>query len=181
MATKVQVDTFGGVKDVGSRMGDCDDCFFTVALVILQVFQHHHDKRVARANYMLALHERRMEIFNAIEDMFGEFWREGQPSMEAASKLRHAARNAEFIFPEEPLQFMEEIVTKSFEHRRATTKWEPLRARSWDGEPLSPEEVEQRNQALEKRTAVENWFHQQSDDGRLKREFGPYLKLPESI
>jgi len=154
---------------------------FTIALFILQFFQHRHDKKVARANYKLALFERRMEIFNAIEDMFSQFWRDGRPPLDAAVKLRHAARNAEFIFPEKPLQFIEEIIEKSFEHRKATLNWEPLRKRAYDGEVLSKNEVRHKKLALAERQVVESWFHQQTEDKRLKIEFGPYLKLPESV
>jgi hypothetical protein len=154
---------------------------FTVVLVLLQSWQLHHQRKVARVNYLVTLHDRRMEVFNAIEDMFAEFWREGQPPLDAAMKLRHATRNAEFVFPEGPLQFIEEIVKKSLEHKRATNRWEPLRARAYAGEELSPNEISQKDAALNERSTVEGWFHLQSKEGRLKHEFGPYLRLPKTI
>ena len=122
--------------------------FFALIQVSVALANHYHSKRVARAQYLLSLHDRRMQVFHAIEDMFGEFWQKGSPPLDAAVKLRHAARNAEFIFPDGPLQFIEEIVEKSFEHRRATTTWEPLRERAWHGEELSPEEVKKKQKAL---------------------------------
>ena len=154
---------------------------FTVVLVLLQGWQIYHQKKVARVNYLVMLHDRRMEVFNKIEDMFGEFWRKGQPPLDAAINLRYATRNAEFIFPDGPLQFIEEIVSKSFEHSHATNRWEPLRARAYAKETLTPDEVSQKKIALEERIEIEHWFHQQSEDGRLKQEFGPYLRLPKTI
>jgi hypothetical protein len=154
---------------------------FTVVLVLLQGWQICHQRKVARVNYLVTLHDRRMDVFNNVEDMFGEFWREGKPPVDAAIKLRHATRNAEYIFPDGPLQFIKEIVAKSFEHKRATNRWEPLRERSFAGELLSDEETVQKETALAERISIEDWFHQQNDNGRLKREFGPYLTLPETI
>ena len=56
---------------------------FTIALFILQFRQHRHSVKVNRANYQLALFDKRMETYSAIEEFLKTFWREGQPKLEA--------------------------------------------------------------------------------------------------
>lgn len=156
---------------------------FTVALYYLQSKQHclqskqhMHDVKVTRANYLLALHERRMAVFNAIEDMFRAFYREGEPPLDAAVKLRHATRNAEFIFPDAPLEFIREIIAKSFRYRHLSTV---LRRPQRGIAPAQEDAAREQSQA--EMNDIEDWFHDQVEDDRLKTEFGPYLRLPETV
>ena len=153
----------------------------TIALFVLQYRQHLHSKKIANANHKVALFDKRTEVFFDIEEFFRGFYREGRPSAESAAQLRYKARNAHFLFPDKPLQFVEEITRKAFEHNQANIVWEPLRARAFAGEELTPQEVETKDAALGKMHDIQNWFIQQMEDGRLQREFEPYIKLPETI
>lgn len=162
-------------------LATCVIALFTVALFILQAWQHQHDKKVAGANYKLALFDKRMETYRHIEQFIGEFLREGGPPIEAALKLRYETRSAHFLFPDQPLKFVEEIVEKSFKHSLAKSEWEPLRARAWGGEELSGEETKKKKAHLKDQHDIEDWFIQQLNEGRLKAEFDPYLALPETL
>ena len=159
----------------------CMIAVFTVALFALQYSQHRHDKKIANANYKMALFDKRMQFYYAIEEFFKEFWREGGPPIEAAVKLRFEARTAHFLFPKEPIKFIEELVQKSFEHQNAKIRWEPIRKKAWEGEELSAEETAQKEKLLNEMRAVERWFHQQTEEGRLQAEFEPFLVLPDTL
>lgn len=154
---------------------------FTICLFFLQWRQHSHAKKLNRANYRLALFEKRMQTFFHIEEFFKEFNRDGKPSIEAAVRLRYNARTAHFLFPPHPLKFVDEIVTRSFEYYRAQLAWEPLRKRAWEGEQLTPEEVAAKKKHLEDMHEQQGWFHAQGEAERLQKEFAPYLLLPESV
>ncbi|MGX1495568.1 hypothetical protein ACSSV1_000589 [Labrenzia sp. MBR-25] len=154
---------------------------FTIAMFILQYRQHAHSKSVAHANYQLALYEKRIAIFFQIEDALRQFMRDGRPSFEEAAKLRYNARLAHFLFPPQPLKFVEELVTRALRHRVCDRVWEPLRERSFNGEELSPEEITRRDEALKEMHEIEDWFHAQIENSRLQSEFEPFLKLPETL
>jgi hypothetical protein len=160
----------------------CVIAFFTIALFVLQFLQHRHEKKVSRANYALALYEKRLEVYFEIEQFFSVFFREGRVTSDAVSNLRHKCRNARFLFPDKPLAFVDEIVEKSFQLGRAEFRWEPLRERAeHDRGVLSPKERENLEDALNEMHGIASWFRDQINQGRLAAEFDPYLKLPESL
>jgi len=154
---------------------------FTVALFGLQFLQHRHDKKVSRANYALALYEKRLEVYFEIERFLGAFLHEANAPVEAAIDLRLKCRNARFLFSDKPLAFIDELFKKSFALTRAEEKWEPLRARAFGGEKLLPDENLELEDALNERREIRDWFNEQILQGRLAAEFDPYLKLPESL
>ena len=90
---------------------------FTVVLVILHAWQFSHQKKVARANYLVTLHDKRMGVFNAIDEFLSSFLSEGRPSLEEAVRLRARMRTAHFLFPEEALHFVDELVNDSCGNR----------------------------------------------------------------
>lgn len=154
---------------------------FTVVLAGLQWLSWQHNKFVSRANYLVIMHDKRMHVYNAAVEFLKIFMRDGEPNLEDAMALKGKIRNADFLFPEEALGFFEEMVSKSIEHKNAYDRWEPLRARAFDGEVLTAEEQEQKEQALADKMEIERWFLEQITNNRVRTELGPYLKMPASV
>jgi len=153
----------------------------TVSQFILQRKKHQHEIEVANANYQVALFEKRIETVFSIEQMMGEFFKTGRPSVEAALKLRYQVRHADYLFPEKSLGFIKELIDKAFEHQRAKDRWEPLRERAYNREELTDGEEKEKVEALAEMHRLERWFLEQCREERLKAEFDQYLKLPESL
>lgn len=153
----------------------------TFFLFWIQFFQHRHERRTSSANYKVALFDKRLNVFDNIEEYFSSFMREGRPSIEEVMKLRAKVRNANFLFPPEPLKFVQEVVNKSFEYQKFYLVREPLRERAWNKEELSEEEVARKDAALERMHAIQNWFLEQIQSERLRKEFSPYISLPQSL
>jgi len=154
---------------------------FTVVLAGLQWLSWEHNKAVSRANYLVIMHDKRMLVYNAATEFLRIFMRDGEPNLEDAMALKSKIRNADFLFPEEALGFFEEMVVKSIKHKNAYDKWEPLRARAWEGEALTAEEQERKEQALDDKMEIERWFFEQIETNRLRTELGPYLKMPATV
>ena len=49
--------------------------FVTIAMFVLQHFKNQHEKKVQRANYQLALFEKRMEVYSEIQEFLHLFMR----------------------------------------------------------------------------------------------------------
>ena len=154
---------------------------FTALLFIHQWVQHNFRKKVDRANYKLALFDKRMTTYLALEDMLRAFIREGGPPIEDVIKLRHEARNASFLLPDKACSFIEEIVEKGFDYKKASVVWEPLRKRAYEGETLPPADGVKLKKLVEEMHEIINWFLEQINNNRLQDEFSPFLKLPESV
>jgi len=154
---------------------------FTILLFFQHCSQLRHDKRVSRANYALALYEKRLEVYFEIEKILNVFLREARVPLDASTSFRRNCRNARFLFPEGPLEFVAELFEKSLDLECAQDEWEPLRARANRDGALSPADKEAEAHARKKMHDVQHWFRDQINLGRLAAEFDPYLKLPESL
>ena len=165
---------------------------FTALLFLWQKRQFNHDKevherqfefdkKVQNANYKLALYDHRMKVYGAIEDCLAEFLRLGKPEVTAVLKLRYKARNASFMFPEEAFKFVDEIVEKGLKHNLAREIREPLRERAHNEEELTSEEEATKNSNHEIMVEIQRWFMDQISIDRLRKDFEPYLKLPDKL
>lgn len=154
---------------------------FTAGLFILQFRQHEHDKVVARANYQLALFDKRMALYSEIDDFLIKFSQDGKPDFKEAMRMRYNADAARFIFQDGPIKFLDEIAERAKLHYFANRKWEPLRERAWNKEELTEEENKKKENYLAQMQEVEDWFHDQLAEFRLVKEFEPYLRLPDSL
>jgi hypothetical protein len=124
-----------------------------------------------------------MGTYIALKEMFYSFMRDGQPKLEAATKLRYEARHADLLFPEndEVILFLNEIIEKSFDRAYAWADWEPLRGCAFAGEILSSNEVSKKEDSFKKMNEIDGWFIQQIENKRLKKVFEDHLRLPSSI
>lgn len=154
---------------------------FAIVAVRVQWKQNSNAQKIANANYILALHDKRLEYLEKVETYLFQFMREGKPSLEDAVKLRNEIKNARYIFPEQAMHYVKELVDKSAEYHSAYLVWEPLRERSWHGENLSEEEESHKISSLEKMHTITKWFVQQIENEHLRTELDKYLRLPASL
>ena len=154
---------------------------FTAALFKLQSRQHRHEKAVRQAHYKLALFDKRMEVYFALEEMLRGFLKAGHPPFEDVRKLMHETRNADFLFSGELLTFLQEIIDKSLEYHRLSKSWEHLDNKSAATADMTEEEKLEHKKAQDKMGEIAIWFARIVDNDRLKQELGPYLKLPEAV
>ena len=155
--------------------------FVTFAMFVLQYYKNHHEKKVQRANYQLALFEKRMEVYSEIQEFLHLFMRDIKPSIEQMFKLRKNTENAHFLFPKTTLNLINEIADKSISYRYYERVSEPLRERAFNGENLTEEEMEKKEISLNKMRQIESWFNQQIEGNRLRKEFERFLSLPDSL
>lgn len=153
---------------------------FTYFLFKLQKRQHEHDARVARANYGLAIHGKRLQFYDAIQTFLDDYSIHGAPSTEALRTMQLALRNAEFIFPESPLKFVDELSKKALEYNLYSgliNKAQP----KYDAGKLSESEIAEFDKTEKKLRDTQKWIVDLFDGDRMRSEFGPYLKLPDSL
>lgn len=154
---------------------------FTAMLVVLQWQSWCHSKIVSRANYQVTLHDKRMDVFNAVEEMLHCFSAHGQPKIEYVQKYRKRIQSAHFLFPPDALSFANEIMDQSLEHHMAHIRYEPLRERAWNRELLTEVEERQLNLNRKRMQEIERWFHVNIENRRVLSEFSPFLNLPANL
>jgi len=96
-------------------------------------------------------------------------------------RLRHNLRHAHFLFPDENLLFVDEIIQKTFEWQSAYLKWEPLRKRAWEGEDLDEEEINEKKTNLKTMHEIEKYFRKIHDEKVIEKNLGLFLRLPSHV
>ncbi len=153
----------------------------TLCVFVLQYRQHRHNKIVTNANYQIALFDKRMETYHEVRQVMTNFFRDGQPSLNDAFKLRNHAQTARFLFPTSVISFLETIADKAFEHHKHGIIWEPLRKRSSKGEELTEQEIVKRDSALDAKHEIEDWFLDLVQSAKFSNVIDPHLKLPDKL
>lgn len=172
--------------------------FFTVVMALLQWRPNCHNKKVARANYALALHQQRLELVYAVEEFLGEFFKTGEPSLEKVARLRYQFRHASLIFPKDAIAPIDEFFDQSGKHYVLKAELERLISdripvRSSDEPERTDAEEEARRIELEKQISdtrdkmyeIVKWMLAQTEGGVTEAEwFKPmrkYMELPPSL
>lgn len=155
---------------------------FTIALAMLQLCQMSHAKKVARVNYMVALHNKRMAVFFEIDNFLSDFMREGEPSLSVILDMRSKLRTAHFLFPQEALKFIDDMTEKTRKYHMASRNLHTLNKKhSSSGGQLSKEEEERREKNLNVTDEIEEWFLEQVQKKRHFSELENYLRLPATV
>jgi hypothetical protein len=153
----------------------------TSFVFLLQILQHRHNRRVTNANYMLALHEKRLETFFAIRGVMNRVFRDGKPTIEDAFRLREQAQTAKYLFPEDVIHLLEEIADNAHEHHRQHQIWQGLRKRATEANNLTDDETKAQKEALDEKYKIEKWFFDLIQGTELNDVLDPYLVLPDSL
>jgi len=122
-----------------------------------------------------------MEVYSEIQEFLRLFMREGKPSIDQFFKLRKNTENAHFLFPIASLNLIEEIAVKSIRYQYDEKVCEPLRKRASNGETLTEEEIKKKDTSQNNMDQIESWFRQQIEGNRLRKEFEPFLSLPDTL
>lgn len=147
----------------------------------LQETLARREEQAAAANYKLALFHMRVEVYKAAQDYLADFAAEGRPSLEAAVRLRHHARNARFLFPPAVHGFVEDLARKAFDYQAARRRREPLREDAPASNGLTEAERAFAKAERARMQAIEDWLTDVWESGRYLREFEPFLTLPDAL
>lgn len=133
-----------------------------------------------RANYQLALHDKRMKLYSALKECMSEFNIEGTVNSSIAMKLRDAAEAARFVFGDEVTDWTNELASsalKVFLKGRAIERLgDKLR-----GSGLTAEEEKRRLSLIDEVGKIEDEIIEMLSPAELDQMLLPYLKVPHVI
>ncbi|MCP1200175.1 hypothetical protein [Notoacmeibacter sp. MSK16QG-6] len=143
---------------------------FAIVAVCVQWKQNSNAQKIANANYILALHDRRLEFLIAVEKCIAEIATKDQPGFDIAAKLYHQPKNHRYILPGKAQKHVKEIMNRAFEYDQARRELEN-----------TGRDDPSRQQRQIEVTEKLKWFADELDKERLRTELSPYLTLPPSI
>ena len=151
--------------DVVAAAASAVIAIFTVLLVVTQIFQFCHDKKVQRANYLLALHQHRVPVYQALTEVAGAYFIYGRPPTADELNIISAATGpAQFLFPYEVDIFIAEIRFNALKY----AEWE---LRLTDKDERAPKQLME----------IRKWFDENLTHARLREVFEPHLKVPDCL
>lgn len=169
-----------GITDLSTALATVVIAIFSVLTVCVQIRQHEHQKQVANANYQHSLHKDRLQVYYAFRDFHDYLMVNGNPERLAVHEFMAKVRDAKFLFDEDVLQKIDELLDHARQYFRLETRIEALRQID-RRRALTAAENEQWNDLFQKLEELETSIFDEMYGKQLDDLFERYLKLPKSL
>lgn len=161
--------------------------FLTSAIALFGLFtwltqleKNDTDKRVANANYQLALFDKRLEAFLALRLYFAQVNVKGEPETKAFFDLMEVFSRLQFLLPKKQKEYFYETIEKSRLYRAKHQSRKTLIDKQKHGTHLSVQENEKMKTLLQEMYEIQDWTFEQFDDDKFK-VFDEILNMPEDL
>lgn len=134
----------------------------------------------ARANYQLALFEKRIHVYNQLNDIAYELHTEGSVTRELQRRIRDTAETARFVFGDDVSGWLADVSNKSFNALRKQLRIDRLVAKA-NERMLKKEEVETQHKLIDEVHEIETQLYDDLSSKKIEAMIEPHLRLPVAI
>ncbi|MBA1343949.1 MULTISPECIES: hypothetical protein [Rhizobium] len=152
----------------------------TQAQLALIQTQNDIAHKAAKANYKLALHEKRLAVYLRMKECGFALTTSGTIEKETRQRIYAAVEDAKFVFGDEVNEYIKMLSSKTDEIMRISARATRLSNKGRDQGFTEKEEAEWNN-AVDAVHALEQWFYENLTYEILEEKFTPSLKLPDDI
>lgn len=142
--------------------------------------QNRLAKVTAKANYKLALHEKRLAVYIRLKECAFAVVTSGTIERETRQNIYATLEDAKFMFDDQVVNYIADLSEKTDEIMRVIYRETRLGDKR-NRMGLTESEEVQWNQALDQRHVLEQWFYDNLTYEILEQHFTPSLRLPEDI
>jgi hypothetical protein len=133
-----------------------------------------------KANYQLALYEKRLAVYTQLDDIAFELSSAGTVSADLQRKIRSSTEAARFVFADDVAGWLRDVSQQSFNAMRFQSRIERLNEkRAQSG--LNEQETEKHGELVDHVTAIEMLLYDELASEKIDNLLTPYLKLPATI